>query len=163
MDVPLGEIDIITSRGLEYKMSYQQININEGENVQLDIVLERWINMAIGPGDCDREFFEGKPNDLSESNHIFYYNQEYRSWIYGHLTLFSLTEWLEPNVSGMGSNQWDYPPNSDICDMVHQQGGFVSYSHPAYKVDPIYDVYEDPDVLFAATELSQSFQSKHSY
>jgi len=131
-----------------YLEAEDQLLMVKGEDLNLANLL------AINPRNIDSEFFEGKQNEVSEENHVLYWNQEYRSFIYGHLTLFNLTEWIEPNVSGMGSNPWDYPPNSDICDMVHQQGGLVSYSHPVYASDPMYDVYDYPGgILFSATEL----------
>jgi len=111
--------------------------------------------MAFGPGDWDREFFTAKDHPVSEENYIVRWNEEFRSWLYGHMTMFGMNEWIAPANSAWpnSENPWDYPPNLDICDMVQKQGGLVSYSHPVYAFDPIYDVFDDKRVLFSALEI----------
>ena len=111
--------------------------------------------MAFGPGDWDREFFTGKDHPVSESNYIVRWNEEFRSWLYGHMTMFGMNEWIAPANSAWprSDNPWDYPPNLDICDKVRKQGGLVSYSHPVYALDPMYDVFDDKRILFSALEI----------
>ncbi|MFV1996304.1 MAG: CehA/McbA family metallohydrolase, partial [Verrucomicrobiales bacterium] len=94
-----------------------------------------------GDGVYDREFFRGEPDSLSTSNNILYWNQEFRSTMWGHLTLSNLSQLVEPVFTGFleTTNPWDVPTNGDIAGQTHDQNGLVSYTHPAANFLDLYD------------------------
>jgi len=85
----------------------------------------------------DRQFFRGGPDPLSTSENILYWNQEFRSTIWGHMTLVNLKQVVEPAFTGFKdtTNPWDSPSNSDIADRTHWQNGVVNYTHVAQAED----------------------------
>jgi hypothetical protein len=91
-------------------------------------------------GVFDRSFFRGEPDRLSSPKTILYWNQEFRSTIWGHMTLVNLRQIVEPVFTGFKdtTNPWDIPTNADIADRTHLQGGLVNYTHPAQNVDDPY-------------------------
>jgi hypothetical protein len=102
-----------------------------------------------GDGVFDREFFRGRPDALSNDQIVLYWNQEFRSTIWGHMTLLNLRQLVEPIFTGFShtTHSWDVPTNADIGDLTHDQGGFVNYTHPA---NDIKDPYVTP---YSAKEL----------
>jgi hypothetical protein len=96
-----------------------------------------------GDGVFDRSFFRGRPDPLSEPRTVLYWNEEYRSTIWGHLTLNNLRQVVEPIFTGFKdtTNPYDVPTNADTADRTRRQGGLVSYTHAAY--DPA-DPYRGP-------------------
>jgi hypothetical protein len=85
----------------------------------------------------DRPFFRGGPDPLSTSENILYWNQEFRSTIWGHMTLVNLKQVVEPVFTGFKdtTNPWDTPSNSDIADRTHWQKGVVNYTHVSQGED----------------------------
>jgi hypothetical protein len=85
----------------------------------------------------DRPFFRGGPDPLSTSEHILYWNQEFRSTLWGHMTLVNLEQLVEPIFTGFKgtTNPWDTPSNADIADRAHWQKGVVNYTHVAQAAD----------------------------
>jgi hypothetical protein len=83
-------------------------------------------------GIFDRAFFRGGPDPRSTSETILYWNQEFRSTLWGHMTLVNLKQVVEPVMTGFRdtTNPWDIPTNSDIADRTHWQKGHVNYTHP---------------------------------
>ena len=77
-----------------------------------------------GDGVFDRDYFLGHPDPLSSSRTIIYWNEEFRSTIWGHLTLGSLRQLVEPIFTGFQdtTNPWDVPSNADIADRTRAQG-----------------------------------------
>jgi TolB protein len=88
----------------------------------------------------DREFFTGRPHMLSTSQRILYWNQEFRSTLWGHMTLFHLTRLVEPIFTGFRdtTNPFDVPDNADIAARTKQQGGVASYTHPTNNAEDIF-------------------------
>jgi WD40-like Beta Propeller Repeat len=88
-------------------------------------------------GIFDRAFFRGKPDPLSTKETILYWNQEFRSTLWGHMTLVNLRQVVEPVMTGFKdtTNPWDIPTNSDIADRTHWQKGHVNYTHPIQNPD----------------------------
>jgi hypothetical protein len=81
----------------------------------------------------DWQYFEGKPNALSTSTHIIYWNEEMRNAAgYGHLVLYGLKKLVEPLYTSFRNTPYpeDYPPNFAQAEATHRQGGAVSYAHP---------------------------------
>jgi TolB protein len=88
-------------------------------------------------GVFDRAFFRGRPDPLSTSETILYWNQEFRSTLWGHMTLVNLRQVVEPIFTGFKdtTNPWDIPTNSDIAERTHWQKGHVNYTHVAQNPD----------------------------
>jgi len=85
----------------------------------------------------DRSFFRGGPDPLSTSENILYWNQEFRSTNWGHMTLVNLKQVVEPVFTGFAgtTNPWDTPSNADIADRTHLQKGLVNYTHVSQAED----------------------------
>jgi hypothetical protein len=97
-----------------------------------------------GDGVFDRSFFRGRPDPLSMPETILYWNQEFRSTLWGHMTLVNLRQVVEPVFTGFKdtTNPWDIPTNSDIADRTHWQKGHVNYTHVAQNPnDPFTNPY----------------------
>jgi Tol biopolymer transport system component len=82
-------------------------------------------------GIFDRRFFRGRPDPRSTPETILYWNQEFRSTLWGHMTLVNLRQVVEPVMTGFHgtTNPWDIPTNSDIAERTHWQKGHVNYTH----------------------------------
>jgi hypothetical protein len=91
-------------------------------------------------GVFDREFFRGRPDGVSTAETVLYWNQEFRSTSWGHMTLVNLSQVVEPVFTGFKdtTNPWDVPTNSDIADRTHLQKGLVNYTHGAQNPDDPY-------------------------
>lgn len=95
-------------------------------------------------GVFDREFFRGHVDPLSAGETTLYWNQEFRSTLWGHMTLVNLTRVVEPVFTGFKdtTNPWDIPTNSDIADKTRLQKGLVNYTHGAQNPgDPYAGAY----------------------
>lgn len=88
-------------------------------------------------GIFDRPFFRGGPDPLSTQETILYWNQEFRSTLWGHMTLVNLKQLVEPIMTGFKdtTNPWDVPTNSDVADRTHWQKGVVNFTHVAQNPD----------------------------
>lgn len=97
-------------------------------------------NFVIGNSDADvvfdRPFFRGGPDPVSSPDNILYWNQEFRSTLWGHMTIVNLKQVVEPVFTGFKqtTNPWDTPTNADIADRVHWQKGVVNSTHIAQAV-----------------------------
>jgi hypothetical protein len=93
-----------------------------------------------GGGVFDREYFRGRPDALSDDRTLLYWNEEFRSTIWGHMTLLNLEHLVEPIYTGFlhTAQPWDAPSNADIADLTHDQDGLANYTHPAQPVDDPY-------------------------
>jgi hypothetical protein len=85
----------------------------------------------------DRPFFRGGPDPLSTEENILYWNQEFRSTVWGHMTLVNLEQLVEPVFTGFAgtTNPHDTPSNADIADRAHWQKGVVNYTHVSQGED----------------------------
>jgi hypothetical protein len=94
-----------------------------------------------GDGVFDREFFLGRPDPLSDKYTILYWNEEFRSTIWGHMTLLELQRLVVPIYTGFKNttHPHDVPTNADTADHTHEQGGHVNYTHPASNLQDPYD------------------------
>ena len=73
---------------------------------------------------------------------ILYWNQEFRSTIWGHMTLVNLQQVVEPVFTGFAgtTNPWDRPSNADVADRAHWREGLVNYTHVSQSMtgrDPL--------------------------
>jgi hypothetical protein len=110
----------------------------EGEDLHVANVV---VANSDGDGVFDREYFLGRADPGSTPRTIIYWNEEFRSTIWGHLTLGNLSQLVEPIFTGFKdtTNPWDVPTNADIADRTRAQHGTVSYTHPASNPDAPYD------------------------
>jgi hypothetical protein len=110
----------------------------EGENLHVANVV---VANSDGDGVFDREYFLGRADLLSSSWTIVYWNEEFRSTMWGHLTLGNLSRLVEPIFTGFSdtTNPWDVPTNADIANRTRAQQGTVSYTHPASNRESPYD------------------------
>jgi dipeptidyl aminopeptidase/acylaminoacyl peptidase len=93
-----------------------------------------------GDGVFDREFFLGRPDPLSNDQTILYWNEEFRSTIWGHMTLINLKRLVVPIFTGFDrtTHHHDGIMNADIADHTHEQDGLVNYTHPAHSLQDPY-------------------------
>jgi hypothetical protein len=113
----------------------------EGEDLN---VCNFMVANSDGDGVFDRSFFRGRPDPLSKPRTILYWNEEYRSTIWGHMTLVKLRQVVEPVFTGFKdtTNPFDVPTNADTADRTHRQRGLVNYTHAAYEPsDPYKGAY----------------------
>lgn len=94
-----------------------------------------------GDGVFDRPFFIGAPDRRSTDRSILMWNEEFRSTIWGHLTIVDLERLVEPIFTGFAdtTNPWDVPTNAEISKAARFQGASVSYTHPAGNRDDPYN------------------------
>jgi hypothetical protein len=85
----------------------------------------------------DRPFFRGGPDPLSTAENILYWNQEFRSTVWGHMTLVNLKQLVEPIFTGFAgtTHPHDTPSNADVADRAHWQKAVVNYTHVAQAED----------------------------
>jgi hypothetical protein len=121
-----------------------------------------------GDGVFDREFFLGRPDPLSTDQTILYWNEEFRSTIWGHMTLLNLKRLVVPIFTGFDrtTHHHDGIMNADIADHTHEQGGLVNYTHPAHSLqDPYggpYTAKEMPiDVALGKVDSMDVMGSNH--
>jgi hypothetical protein len=113
----------------------------EGEDLS---VCNFMVANSDGDGVFDRRFFRGHPDPLSRPRTILYWNEEYRSTIWGHMTLVNLRGLVEPVFTGFKetTNPHDVPTNADTAERARAQGGLVNYTHVAYDpADPYLGPY----------------------
>ncbi len=97
-----------------------------------------------GDGVFDREHFRGRPDPLSDGRTVLYWNEEFRSTIWGHMTLLNLKHLVEPIDTGFPhtTRPYDVPTNADVADLTHDEGGHANYTHPAQNMnDPYLSAY----------------------
>jgi hypothetical protein len=97
-----------------------------------------------GDGVFDREYFRGRPDPLSDRRTVLYWNEEFRSTSWGHMTLLKLEHLVEPIDTGFlhTTYPYDVPTNADVADLTHDENGLVNYTHPAQSVsDPYLGAY----------------------
>ena len=106
----------------------------EGEDLRVSNLV---VANSDGEGVFDREFFSGRPHALSTPGRIIYWNQEFRSTLWGHMTLFNLTRLVEPIFTGFRdtTNPFDVPTNAEIAARTSAQHGVTSYTHPTNHAD----------------------------
>lgn len=101
--------------------------------------------IANSDGDAvfDREFFLGQLDPRSTDDHLVFFGQEFRSTIWGHMTLSNISQLVEPIMTGFPgtTNPNDVPTNADIAQRVSDQGGTIGYTHPAGN---LLDLYNQP-------------------
>lgn len=85
----------------------------------------------------DTEFFrDGVPEPASSPESLMVVQEEFRntSDMYGHMPLLNINRLVEPFFTGERPYWEDYPPNYIIAKRAQEQGGVVSYAHPAARI-----------------------------
>lgn len=123
--------------GAWYNTPLSVLDQCEGEDLNVGNIM---VANSDGDGVFDREFFRGKPDNRSTPRTILYWNQEFRSTIWGHMTLVNLAHLVEPIFTGFKdtTNPWDIPTNADIAEKTRIQNGVASYTHPANNTEDPY-------------------------
>jgi hypothetical protein len=118
-------------------------------------------------GVFDRAFFRGRPDPLSKPRTILYWNEEYRSTIWGHMTLLNLRQVVEPIFTGFKdtTNPFDVPTNADTAERTRAQGGLASYTHSAQNpADPYQNPYTGKGLpIDAALGMIDGMDLNNSY
>lgn len=102
-------------------------------------------NLVVANSDSDaifdREFFSGGPDPLSTQETVLWWNEEFRSTIWGHMTLFHLKQLVEPIMTGFRNttNPWDIPTNAEILRRTRMQKASAGYTHPTNNREDAYD------------------------
>ena len=81
----------------------------------------------------DHQFFTGKPDVLSDDQHLMKFDQEYRPPFYGHMNCINLTDHLlSPFTTGYEGSAIEslYPSNTDMFRLARAQGASCGYVHP---------------------------------
>jgi hypothetical protein len=124
-----------------YNTPQSMLDQCEGEDLN---VCNFMVANSDGDGVFDREFFRGRPDTLSSPRTVLYWNEEFRSTSWGHMTLVNLKQLVEPIFTGFRdtTNPWDVPTNADIADRTHLGRGLVNYTHAAQNAaDPYLGAY----------------------
>jgi hypothetical protein len=93
--------------------------------------------MVANSGDAfvhDIQYFEGKPNAISEPGYVVYWNEEMRNrGMYGHMSFFGLKKLIYPLYTAFPNTPYpeDYPPNYAQADGAKRDNAAVDYVHPA--------------------------------
>ena len=113
------------------------LDMCEGEDLNIGNIM---VANSDGDGVFDRQFFLGRADDGSKPRSIIYWNEEFRSTMWGHMTLINLERLVEPIFTGFKNttNPLDVPTNADIAEHTHHQHGAVSYTHPANNLEDPY-------------------------
>ena len=123
--------------GAWYNTPASILDLCEGEDLNVGNLV---VANSDGEGVFDREFFRGQPDARSTARTLLYWNQEFRSTIWGHMTFANLGQLVEPIFTGFKdtTNPWDIPTNADLAGRARSQGGLASYTHPANNIDDPY-------------------------
>lgn len=114
------------------------VQLCEGEDLNVANLV---VANSDGNGVFDREFFLGRLEPRSKPHTLVWWNQEFRSTIWGHMTLFHLRQVVEPVYTGFPgtTNPQDVPTNGEISRRARLQGGVTSYTHPTNNPLDFYD------------------------
>ncbi len=123
--------------GAWYNTPASILDMCEGEDLN---VCNLVVANSDGDGVFDREFFRGRLDTRSTLRTLLYWNQEFRSTIWGHMTFANLGQLVEPIFTGFKdtTNPWDIPTNAELAGRARAQGGAASYTHPANSLDDPY-------------------------
>src|SRR5262249_21289029 len=94
--------------GEYYNSPKDMADMIAGENLNIGNFM---VANSDGDGVFDREYFRGRPDPLSTQKNLLYWNEEYRSTIWGHMTLVNLKQVVEPVFTGFKdtTNPYDIP------------------------------------------------------
>lgn len=86
----------------------------------------------------DTEYFlDGAVDPASSEESMLVVQEEFRNTtgMYGHIILLGIKKLIRPFFTGIRPNLEDYPPNFTIAQKARDQGGVISYAHPAEEAD----------------------------
>ena len=90
---------------------------------------------SLGAITFDRDRFTGSLHPLSTTDRLFYWNEEVRASLYGHIAALNLKAFLKPNFTGFPhtDNAFDYPSNTIQAQQGQKQGAGIFYVHPVHN------------------------------
>jgi TolB protein len=96
------------------------------------------VSNNLGDDIRDAEFISGRPDNISDAQHLIVFGEEMRSSIYGHMQFFGINKLVEPQYTGFDNtpNSLDFPANYTMAKDACDQGGLVTYGHPMLKGAP---------------------------
>ena len=117
-----GGHELILPMDLRNKARAEDLNVANG------MIANFWGNSRIE----DLQHFLGHPHPHTGPQTVVYYNEEYRSSFFGHMSLLNLAELITPAFNGSRGTAYDqdYPANAKVLQWVHEQGGIGGYVHP---------------------------------
>ncbi len=91
----------------------------------------------------DIEQFTGADHELSSSEHILRWGEEYRNNFYGHMCMYGINELVPPIHSGFPNSEHahDLPSNAAAAAHCHTVGGTLSYAHPMFDSSELDEVF----------------------
>ena len=94
----------------------------------------------------DAAYFEGRPHQLSQDDHVLRWIEEMRNaGSYGHMCLLGISRLIHPLYTGFQGtpHPYDYPANYHQAKAAQEAGGVASYAHPGYNFT------DDPNTMSA--------------
>ncbi|MCH7697444.1 MAG: CehA/McbA family metallohydrolase [Chloroflexi bacterium] len=144
-----GDVHVHLHYGGEYLLDPEHASlVQRGEDVN-------FMNMMVAnQGSAfvhDQTFFEGRPHELSDSEHILRWGEEYRNDFYGHLCMYGIRDLVPPIYSGfrLSEHAHDLPANVVGADRCHEAGGTLSYAHPLFGTGNLDRVFTHPRTVEA--------------
>ncbi len=144
-----GDVHVHLHYGGEYLLDPAHASlVQRGEDVN-------FMNMMVanqGSGFVhDEAYFEGRPHELSDAEHILRWGEEYRNDFYGHLCMYGITALVPPIYSGfrLSEHSHDLPANALAADRCHEAGGTLSYAHPLFGTGDLDRVFTHPRTVEA--------------
>ena len=144
-----GDVHVHLHYGGEYLLDPAHASlVQRGEDVN-------FMNMMVAnQGSAfvhDHGYFEGRPHELSDAEHILRWGEEYRNDFYGHLCMYGITELVPPIYSGfrLSEHPHDLPANAVAADRCHEAGGTLSYAHPLFGNGDLERVFTHPRTVEA--------------
>lgn len=108
----------------------------KGEDIHVSNLLAGSVGVLAHVFDTEH-FNDGKPDPVSTPEHLLVVQQEVRntSAMYGHIALLGISQFVYPFYTGQPrSPHWeDYPALYHAAKAAKEQGGVVTYLHPANK------------------------------
>ena len=74
----------------------------------------------------------GHDEPESDHEHVLRVSEEFRSEVYGHMSIFGITRPGDPVFSGLPGSKlypFDYPTNHEICLKYVKEGAYPSFAH----------------------------------
>jgi hypothetical protein len=122
--------------GAAYINMHDVLALAKGEDIHVSNLLAGSVGVLAHVFDTEH-FNDGKPDPVSTPEHILVVQQEVRntSAMYGHIALLGISRLVYPFYTGQPrSPHWeDYPALYHAAKAAREQGGAVSYLHPANK------------------------------
>ena len=114
----------------------------------------------------DRQYFTGGLDQVSDPDHLVYFNQEMRNDLYGHVGFLNLKSFVEPAYTGFPHSPYpfDYPANYSQAAQAKAQGAVVTYVHPGLPSEfPVDIALGVADTIDAMSQGDEEISTGHWY